>query len=483
MKNKKTIKQLLAKAINSFQKQKKKIKELESRLKNKNKKLDNSKKNLEDQVDTRTSAERIINTLLHKEIAQRKKSERAAQDSLEHTNDILDTLREPLIVLNADLKIVSANRSFYRTFNVKPEDTENQYIYDLGNSQWDIPKLRELLEDILPNATSFDDFEIEHNFSNIGKRIMLLNARKIYRKANHTNFILLAIEDITERREAEEKLKTMATHDGLTGCINFKSIMEILENEITRSKRYQKKFSIIMIDIDHFKRINDKYGHLLGNDVITTFANVIRENIRDIDIVGRYGGDEFIIILPETDLQNALIALERIRNDLKQRKMTLPYVKNGREFRLKFTAGIAVFPNNAKDLKELIWVVDNALRRAKGEGKNQTLVEKRRSLRLNPISGTKIKIVDFSDKQSVKTLKIDNISKEGILLLSTQDITNEEFLCRIQHPKGGSPLELACKVKHKDKPEDESYRIGVYFPKISENLKDDLSNYIESPNE
>jgi diguanylate cyclase (GGDEF)-like protein/PAS domain S-box-containing protein len=371
MKGKEKTKQQLVKEINSLQKQIKKFGKLGLRLENKEKELKEFDRALEDRVECRTSVERIVHKQLHNEIEQRKQSERAIQDALEYANGIINTVRESLIVLDADLRVISASRSFYQIFKVKPEHTERQHIYDLGNRQWDIPKLRELLEDILPKTTSFDNFEVEHDFLDIGKRIMLLNARVIYQKVIRTKLILLAIEDITERKKLEEKLKTLASHDELTGCVNFRSTMEFLENEIARSKRYQKKFSIIMIDIDHFKRINDEYGHLAGNDALAAFANVVKNSVRSIDIVGRYGGEEFIIVLPESDPQHALVVLERIRNNLEQTKITSPYLEKEKELTLKFSAGIAAFPHNAKDLKELIWVADSALRQAKQEGKTE----------------------------------------------------------------------------------------------------------------
>src|SRR5687768_17330315 len=95
-------------------------------------------------------------------------------------DDIVDTVREPLLVLNADLRVRRANRSFYRTFKVAPEDTEGRLIYKLGNHQWDIPALRQLLEEVLPQNTAFDDFEVAHNFESIGRKVMLLNARRVY---------------------------------------------------------------------------------------------------------------------------------------------------------------------------------------------------------------------------------------------------------------------------------------------------------------
>jgi PAS domain S-box-containing protein len=121
--------------------------------------------------------------------------------------DIVETIREPLLVLDSDLKVVLASHSFYGIFKVKPEETVGQLVYDLGNKQWDIPRLRELLETILPEKTSFDDYEVEHDFATIGRRTMLLNARQIERGMGKEKVILLAIEDITECKQVKEPLR------------------------------------------------------------------------------------------------------------------------------------------------------------------------------------------------------------------------------------------------------------------------------------
>ncbi len=122
-------------------------------------------------------------------------------------NHLLGSIREPLVMLDSDLKVVRANPSFYDTFSVDPEQTEGTLIYDLGNRQWDIPRLRELLEDILPQNTLFHDFEVEHTFETIGRKIMHLNARRIYEEDNQTQLILLAIEDVTEREYYKRHLE------------------------------------------------------------------------------------------------------------------------------------------------------------------------------------------------------------------------------------------------------------------------------------
>jgi PAS domain S-box-containing protein len=121
--------------------------------------------------------------------------------------DIVETIREPLLVLNQDLRVVTVNSSFYEFFKVKPEETMGWHIYDLGNKQWDIPELRKLLQTILPNQTSFDNYEVEFDFDTIGRRIMLLNARRIIRSIGKEGIILLSIEDVTERKRLEGLLE------------------------------------------------------------------------------------------------------------------------------------------------------------------------------------------------------------------------------------------------------------------------------------
>ena len=141
-----------------------------------------------------------------------------------YQENVIDTIREPLIALDQDLRVVTASRSFYEFFKVKPEETVGQLIYNLGNDQWDIPKLRELLETILPQKTTFDNYEVEHDFAAIGKRIMLLNARQIKRALGKERIILLAIEDVTERRLSEEKLLLAAIVESSKDAIIGKSI-------------------------------------------------------------------------------------------------------------------------------------------------------------------------------------------------------------------------------------------------------------------
>src|SRR5436309_3040240 len=150
--------------------------------------------------------------------------EAVVEDIQNYAQNIVDTVREPLLILDATLRVRSANRAFYQTFHVSPGETEGHLIYELGNGQWDIPDLRTLLEDIVPKSSVFDDFELEHTFPAIGRRVMLLNARKL-QAGHHGELLVLAMEDVTDRKRAEEALlKAGALQSAIFNSANFSSI-------------------------------------------------------------------------------------------------------------------------------------------------------------------------------------------------------------------------------------------------------------------
>lgn len=164
--------------------------------------------------DLQVSQELLHETEGSVEELQRAKTE--AKDAQIYAENIIETMREPLLILDADLKILSSNRSFYATFKVTSGDTVGSYIYDLGNRQWNIPRLRFLLEEILPKNSQFDDFEVEHDFPDIGHKIMMLNARQIRQAESGREMILLAIEDVTQLRKLEREKRnifSMFAHD------------------------------------------------------------------------------------------------------------------------------------------------------------------------------------------------------------------------------------------------------------------------------
>jgi two-component system CheB/CheR fusion protein len=204
---------------------------------------------------------------------------KTADEVSEFAESIINTVREPLIALDQDLRVVSVSRSFYEFFKVKPEETVGQLIYDLGNKQWDIPKLRELLETILPEKASFDNYEVEHDFSTIGRRIMLLNARQIQRVSGKKRIILLAIEDITERREIEnglekahEELKKLAAELKRTAQVKAEFLAN-MSHELRTPLNSINGFSEVLYD-ETFGPLNEKQKQYVNN-VLTSGKHLL----------------------------------------------------------------------------------------------------------------------------------------------------------------------------------------------------------------
>jgi PAS domain S-box-containing protein len=144
---------------------------------------------------------------MSQDLTDGQESEDALKVALDFAESIIATLREPFVVLNRDLRVKMANHSFFESFHVSKEETENRLVYELGDGQWDIPLLRTLLNEVLSNSHPIHDFEVEHNFPDIGQRVMLLNARKFSPEPNTPPLILLAIEDVTDHKLAEGALK------------------------------------------------------------------------------------------------------------------------------------------------------------------------------------------------------------------------------------------------------------------------------------
>jgi PAS domain S-box-containing protein len=150
--------------------------------------------------------------LVFRDITERRVTERALAKTQTYADDIIETLREPFVVLDSDLRVKTANRSFYESFKVSEEETENVLLYNLGNGQWDIPGLRKLLDEVLTRSEPVNDFEVEHSFPSLGRKTMLLNARPFPPNSKHPELILLAVEDVSALRERADELAEASRH-------------------------------------------------------------------------------------------------------------------------------------------------------------------------------------------------------------------------------------------------------------------------------
>jgi len=165
----------------------------------------------------------------------------------------------------------------------------------------------------------------------------------------------------------QEELERLANFDSLTGLYNRRAILRRLDEEIKHANRYREELSLSMVDIDHFKKVNDQYGHLTGDDVLEKLATLLRQNIRGPDSVGRYGGEEFIIILSKADLSAALVVAERIRKAIEMAEMK---DSEGSVFGITVSLGLSSY-RPGEDKYSLISRADDALYKAKENGRNR----------------------------------------------------------------------------------------------------------------
>lgn len=165
-------------------------------------------------------------------------------------------------------------------------------------------------------------------------------------------------------------LRSTATHDQLTGLLNRRTFDEQLHGELLRADRNGEPFAVAMLDVDHFKRVNDQYGHYAGDEALKSVAMVIRETLRQTDLVGRWGGEEFALAFPSERIASSAVMLERLRATLESRITELP---NGTRIKLTLSAGVAFAPEDGRDSATLLAVADGRLMEAKRRGRNRVV--------------------------------------------------------------------------------------------------------------
>lgn len=279
-------------------------------------------------------------------LTARAQSTKALQRALTFAQSIIQTVREPLVVLDTDLRVRTANSSFYRTFQVSFEETQDHFIYELGNGQWNMPELRTLLETVLQDNTSFEDFEVEHEFQHIGRKIMLLNARQIFQEDIQSGMILLAIEDITTRKQAEEALKvftikleqsnrelqdfaSVASHDLQEPLRKIQAFGDLLAHDcghllpetgqqyLKRMQNAASRMQTLINDLLAFSRVTTKAKPF----VAVNLNQVAQEVLSDLEVqIERVGGQVEVGQLPtiEADpLQIRQLFQNLVSNSLK----------------------------------------------------------------------------------------------------------------------------------------------------------------------
>jgi diguanylate cyclase (GGDEF)-like protein len=179
-----------------------------------------------------------------------------------------------------------------------------------------------------------------------------LSGREVLSEQGQLEAYEVIVEDVTRQRELEDHLRRQAASDSLTGLANYRHLVDVLDSEIKRSKRTNREFAMLFFDLDGLKRINDRYGHMIGSQALCRLADVLCSCCRDIDTPARFGGDEFALVLPETNAVAAKLVAERICESV---------ANDGKGPKLSVSAGIAVYPQNGESIETLLSQADSAL--------------------------------------------------------------------------------------------------------------------------
>ena len=209
-----------------------------------------------------------------------------------------------------------------------------------------------------------------------------------------------------------------STIDNLTGLFNRNCFNDTLTHLLALTQREDSELSLVLLDLDDFKLVNDTYGHQIGDMVLRKFGKLLSNSIRKSDIALRYGGEEFVILMPNTNYKDALMLSNRIRLNIKN----MPFIENGTNLHISISGGLAVYPTHAKTADELIYAADSTLYRAKGAGKNNIKVfkdESRHYLRVPLVKGLKVKEINF-DGATIQNAISQDICFGGVLFETTQ---------------------------------------------------------------
>lgn len=310
---------------------------------------------------------------LKEEVKERKAIQAELDRSIRFLNNIYDSIIDPFVILDRNFKIIKVNNAYASLKNKSAEELINRTCY----------------RELEGRDTVCDGCVIEKTFktgdpSVKEKKIILSDGKEIwlelytyplYDENNQITHVIEYTRDITDKKRVEEQRKRMIEElerisrtDSLTGLFNRRALLELLEYNLKRSHRYKTPLSVVLSDIDKFKSINDRFGHPVGDEIIKKVGRLIKDTLRASDLMGRYGGDEFLLILSDTSLEGAMELSERIRRIIEKSEIRINETLN-----IRVTLSLGVFEcTNMRDVEEIIRLVDQALYASKKAGRNRS---------------------------------------------------------------------------------------------------------------
>lgn len=275
-------------------------------------------------------------------------------------DEIFSSIMDGVVVLNRDGRVIDLNPAAEKTFGVQRREAVGQLASALG------------IDIGLSNSRKSTEEEIRQEVALGAGRVFDLRVSVLRNRRGRLLGHLQVWHDVTARKEMEEKLERMAQTDPLTGACNRRRFMEVARRELARAGRYDNPLSLVVMDVDYFKRINDTYGHAFGDDVLKAVVAACMEALRENDVFGRVGGEEFAVVCVETTGEEAVQVAQRLR----RRLTNLPLETSRTPLRVTASFGVASRREGDERLKELFQRADEALYRAKAAGRNRVAEEK-----------------------------------------------------------------------------------------------------------
>ncbi len=325
---------------------------------------------LEEQVKVRTAALVEANEELEKEMAERSITDRALKESENFMGFIFESINDPFCIFDRDLTIIRANKGYAklkgRSINTL---TGNQCFRVLEGNEEKCDKC--VVSKTFDTRTS-ETKQKQVDLPSGDTAWVEIITYPIFDSADNVKYVLEYTCNITQRREAEEEkqrlireLETLSRTDALTGMLNRRAVHEELEREFWRAKRYGHPISVIVCDVDFFKSVNDTFGHAAGDSALVRVAGAICSVLRQSDIAGRYGGDEFLVVLPETTSSGSMDTSERLRMEVSSVKRA-----PGGQI-ITMSLGVAAIKSSDETPSDLLKRADSALYASKEGGRNR----------------------------------------------------------------------------------------------------------------
>lgn len=306
---------------------------------------------------------------LESALRNNEKINRALRDSEARYRAVVNQSPVGIAIISPDRILLQVNRVFCDVFGLRQDEVQGQSVRVFYGSDDMSDEFDRKVDSVVRAGETFSGDIPMQRRDGIPMTVKL--ACRLIDDAEPSLGAVCVVEDITERLRIEAELCRLATTDALTGILNRRSFMTNSSIEVNRSKRHKRPLSVLMLDIDNFKRVNDTYGHPVGDEAIKAMATTCAKTIRANDILSRLGGEEFAILLPETDLSNAIAMAERLRAAIADIRIPTEIGE------LSFTSSIGVAELTEVDpsIETLLSHADAALYEAKRSGRNRVMAK------------------------------------------------------------------------------------------------------------